>query len=204
MTLGVRACTGILTTTVLAGVAPAIAQEPPTDPVAPTEPSTTASDPPSATPASEPEELGVDPSARSADKGTFGLGVILGEPTGISAKLYLQDDQAIQAAIGFAFIRAGLHVHADYVLHPIILQTRDSFVLPVYVGPGVRLIQYDGGRDDAYFAIGARAVGGLLFDFKEVPLDAFVEVAGVLELRFRDGDGLGFALNAAAGARYYF
>src|SRR5688572_21882176 len=40
-----------------------------------------------------------DESAR-ADKGTFGLGLILGEPTGISAKLYLQDDQAIQAAVG--------------------------------------------------------------------------------------------------------
>ncbi len=150
------------------------------------------------------EEIGKEDGPRGADKGTFGVGLILGEPTGISAKLYLADDQAIQAGVGFALISGGLHVHGDYVFHPLILQTRDSFVLPVYVGPGVRLLQYDDGRDESGFAIGARVVGGLLFDFKEIPLDAFVEVAGVLEYKFEDGEGFGLGLNAGAGARYYF
>ena len=154
--------------------------------------------------ADEVEDLGASDGPRAADKGTLGVGLILGEPTGISAKLYLQDDQAIQAAVGFAFIGGGLHVHADYVFHPIILQSRDSFVLPVYVGPGVRVIDYANGRDDSFVALGVRAVGGLLFDFREIPLDAFVEVAGVLEYGFQDGEGFGVALNAAAGARYYF
>lgn len=143
-------------------------------------------------------------SDRGADKGTFGVGIILGEPTGITAKLYLQDDQAIQAAVGSAFIGGGLQLHADYVFHPYILQMRPSFVLPVYVGPGVRLIDYVNGRDDSSFAIGARVVGGLLFDFKEVPLDAFIEVAGVLEYELSDGAGAGIELNAGAGVRYYF
>ena len=138
------------------------------------------------------------------DKGTLGIGIILGEPTGITAKLYLKDDQAIQAAIGSAFIGGGLQLHADYVFHPYILQTRPSFVLPVYFGPGVRLIDYTNGRDDSSFAIGARLVGGLLFDFKDVPLDAFVEVAGVLEYEFKDGRGGAIRLNAGAGVRYYF
>ena len=39
-------------------------------------------------------------------------------------------------AAGSAFIGGGLQLHADYVLHPWILQDRDSFVLPVYFGPG--------------------------------------------------------------------
>src|SRR5512143_1375841 len=94
-------------------------------------------------------------SSRGTDKGTLGVGIILGEPTGITAKLYLKDDEAIQAAVGSAFIGGGLQV---------------------YVGPGVRLIDYANGRDNSSFAIGARIVGGLLFDFKEVPLDAFIEV----------------------------
>jgi len=139
-------------------------------------------------------------------KGAFGLGLILGEPTGISARYYL-GDQAIQAAVGSAFVGGGLQVHADYVWHPWVLEKRDSFALVAYVGPGARLIQYDAGRDAAdYFALGVRAVGGLVFDFAEVPLDAFVEVAGVLEYRFSDTDngGAGVALNAGAGARYYF
>jgi hypothetical protein len=139
-----------------------------------------------------------------ADKGTLGVGIILGEPTGVAAKLYLEDDQAIQAAVGSAFIGGGLQLHADYVFHPYILQTRPSFVLPVYVGPGVRLIDYTNGRDDSSIAIGARVVGGLLFDFQDVPLDAFFEVAGVLEYEFKDGEGAAIKLNAGAGVRYYF
>ena len=138
------------------------------------------------------------------EKGTFGAGIIIGEPTGVSAKLYVKDTQAIQAAAGFAFIGGGIHVHADYVWHPISLQDRDSFILLAYIGPGVRGIQYRDGRDNSYIALGIRGVGGLLFDFKDNPLDVFVEVAGVLEYGFKDGEGFGPALNAAAGVRYYF
>ena len=140
--------------------------------------------------------------SRAADKGTFGIGLILGEPTGISAKLYLKDDQAVQAGVGFAFIGDGLHLHVDYVFHPWILQSADTFVLPVYIGPGVRIINREKGRDDQQLAIGVRAVAGLLFDFKAVPLDVFVEVAGLVEFEFDDGPGLD--INASAGARYYF
>lgn len=139
-----------------------------------------------------------------ADKGTLGIGIILGEPTGICAKLYLKDDQAIQGAVGSAFVGGGIQLHADYVFHPYVLQSRDSFVLPVYVGPGIRLIDYTDGRDDSSFAMGIRGVGGLLFDFKNVPLDAFIEVAAVLEYEFKDGEGAGITLNAGAGVRYYF
>ena len=139
---------------------------------------------------------------RPTDKGTLGVGIILGEPTGICAKLYLEDDEAIQVAVGSAFVDGGLQIDADYVFHPWILQDRDTFVLPVYVGPGVRFVQYN--DKPSYFAAGARGVIGMLFDFKSVPLDAFIEVAGVLQWRFADGKGAGIGLNAGAGVRYYF
>ncbi len=145
-----------------------------------------------------------DDESGRAEKGTFGAGLIIGEPTGITAKLYVNDDQALQAAAGFAFVGGGIHMHVDYVFHPLILQTRDSFVLLAYIGPGVRLIQYRDGRDNDFVALGVRGVGGLLFDFKDNPLDAFVEVAGVIEFGFADDEGFGPALNAAAGVRYYF
>ena len=145
----------------------------------------------------------------SVEKGSLGVGIMIGEPTGIAAKLYLQDDQAVQAAVGLTFVSGGFQAHADYVFHPWILEEREAFTLPAYVGPGVRLMQHAAGRDgDDDFRVGARAVAGLLFDFKEVPLDAFVEVAGVLEYRFGsdndDANGVGLALNGGIGARYYF
>jgi len=139
------------------------------------------------------------------EKGVFGLGLMVGEPTGICAKLYLKDDQAVQGAIGSAFVGGGLQVHADYVWHPWILEDRDSFTLPVYVGPGLRVIDYDKGRGgNSFLAVGVRGVAGALLDFKEVPLDAFVEVAGIVEYGFQTGEGLGLSMNVGAGVRYYF
>ncbi len=147
-----------------------------------------------------------DGPSHPADKGTLGLGIILGEPTGITAKLYLQDDQAIQVDIGSAFIGGGWQLTGDYLFHPLILQNSASMVMPFYVGPGLRAIEYSSGRDgtDKAFAMGLRAVAGLLFDFKTVPLDAFVEVAGVFEYEFKSGAGVGAALNFGLGVRYYF
>ena len=137
------------------------------------------------------------------DKGTLGVGIVIGEPVGVCGRLYLSDDRAIQGAVGAAFIGGGLQIHADYVIHPYILQSRETFVLATYVGPGARVVQYSDGREASYFALGVRAVGGLLFDFKN-PLDAFFEVAGVLEYGFADEKGFGVAFNAGAGLRYYF
>jgi hypothetical protein len=135
-------------------------------------------------------------------KGAFGLGLVLGEPTGICAKLYLANDRAIDAAVGAAFITGGLQLTSDYLFHPAILQDRDSFVMPFYAGPGVRLIDYTG--TNSYFAAGVRGVVGLAFDFKEAPIDAFVEAAVVFETGFSSGHGFGAAINGGVGARYYF
>jgi hypothetical protein len=136
------------------------------------------------------------------DKGAFGLGIVLGEPTGVCGKLYIRNDQAIAVAAGATFISAGLQLTGDYLFHPAILQDRDSFVMPFYVGPGIRFIDYTG--TNGYFAVGIRGVIGLAFDFKTAPIDVFVEAALVLETGFdkaHEGDA---AINAGAGVRYYF
>lgn len=144
--------------------------------------------------------------AQGTEKGSFGAGIMAGEPTGITVRLYLKDDQAVQGAVGSAFIGNGLQGHIDYCFHPWILTEKDTFTLPVYVGPGVRLIKYYGGRgsEDNYYAIGLRAVIGIVFDFKNVPLDAFLEGAGVVEYGFRDDKGFGLSINFGGGVRYYF
>jgi hypothetical protein len=142
---------------------------------------------------------------RPAEKGTLGFGIIVGEPTGICLKIYLAKDRALDIAAGSAFISNGLQVHGDYVFHPWILQDRDSFVLPVYIGPGFRAIDYSGGSGgSSHVALGLRAVVGLLFDFKNAPLDAFLEVAIIGQYDFKSGDGLGAAVNYGGGVRYYF
>jgi hypothetical protein len=156
-------------------------------------------------PAYADDDVPVGEKGRPVEKGTLGVGIIVGEPTGICAKIYLAKDRALQLAAGSAFISNGLQLHADYVFHPWILQDRDSFVLPVYLGPGVRFIDYSGGSAGAsHFAAGLRGVIGLLFDFKNAPLDAFIELAGIVEYDFKSGNGAGAALNFGGGVRYYF
>lgn len=147
--------------------------------------------------------------AGEVEKGNLGVGLIIGEPTGVSAKLYLSNTTAVDAAAGFAFVGGGLHLHADYLWHPWILTRESKFVMPAYIGLGGRMLSHNQGRgsesDD--FHLGARGVAGILFDFTGAPIDAFLEVAGVLEWRSGSGDHGGFprfSINAGAGVRYYF
>jgi hypothetical protein len=147
-----------------------------------------------------------DDSGDRQDKGAFGAGIVLGEPTGICAKLYIADDRAIAAAVGSAFIGGGFQATADYLFHPYILQKRDAYVVPFYVGPGVRIIDYrKDGTNASYGALGLRGVAGILFDFKNgVPIDAYMEAAIVFEHGLSSGHGFEPAINAGAGVRYYF
>src|SRR5215510_13917967 len=111
----------------------------------------------------------------------FGLGVILGVPTGLSGKYFLSGDTAFDFAVGFIRYyryRHGIHAHADFLWHPINLVSTDPFELPLYFGIGGRIFDFDDNDryDDDGFAIGVRAPIGIAFDFNDVPLDVFVEL----------------------------
>ena len=148
--------------------------------------------------------------ADAVDKGAFGVGLIIGEPAGISLKLYLGEESntAIAAAVGFAFAADGLHAHVDYLWHPWILTTEDKFVLPAYMGLGLRVLDHRRQLDNDDFHVGVRGSIGMVFDFKTIPIDAFAEVALVMDYRTGGGDpdhdNLGPDLNASIGVRYYF
>ena len=142
--------------------------------------------------------------AQAEGKGVFGLGVAVGEPLGVAAKYYLSDDTAIAGVVGYGFVAPGFHAHADFLWHPWVIEREESFALLFYAGPGVRFLIRESTRfRETHLRVGARGVLGLQFDFTKVPVDAFVEVAPIFDLRTR-GDAIGFALNASAGARYYF
>jgi hypothetical protein len=148
------------------------------------------------------------PRTAAAEGGPFGLGLIIGSPTGISGKYYLGGSgNAMDFAVGGAVAsNRGLHVHADYLWHPVMLTRDDSFNLPLHVGVGVRLLDHDdGGKSgDDDFHVGVRVPGGITFDFTEVPLDVFIEIALVADFRSDHNDSFGLDLNAGVGVRYYF
>jgi hypothetical protein len=48
----------------------------------------------------------------------FGLGIILGEPTGISAKYWTGSTTALDFGLGYSFEKnSRMHLHADYLFH---------------------------------------------------------------------------------------
>jgi hypothetical protein len=125
-------------------------------------------------------------------------------------KYYLgETGHAIDAAVGFAFVSSsGIHAHADYLWHPLVLTSDPSFTLPLHVGVGVRVLDHDRGRDgDDDLHLALRAPVGITFDFTQVPLDVFLEVALLLDFHGghgNDDDHLGLDLNAGVGVRYSF
>ena len=132
-------------------------------------------------------------SAVSQEKG-FGLGVILGEPSGISAKMWLNQRTAIDGGLAWSFRADGsFHVHADYLWHfHDAVKSTERFV--PYVGIGARLAT----TSDAVF--GARIPIGLLWWPKGAPIDVFAEIVPILDL----APATEFRGNGGIGVRYYF
>jgi hypothetical protein len=118
---------------------------------------------------------------------TFGIGLELGAPTGLTGKYFLSADRALDFGFGTIynyFDRYGFHIYGDYLFHPVSLLATDAFELPLYVGLGVRLWDFEDRRvepDDEAFAIGFRVPVGVAFDFNTVPIDIFVQLVPVLD-----------------------
>ena len=80
------------------------------------------------------------------DKG-FGLGLIFGEPTGLSAKLWTSERTALDAAVAWSFSGVGwLHVQSDFLIHNYDLIDVSSGKLPVYYGVGAYIAFSSDGR----------------------------------------------------------
>lgn len=143
-----------------------------------------------------------------ANKG-LGLGIMLGAPTGFSGKYFYAGDKAFDFGIGamrYYRGRDGLHLHFDHLWHPLSIASTPSFELPLYLGIGARLFDFDDndGNDFHGTAIGIRGPVGIAFDFNNVPLDIFFELALVMDFINYDNDSdVDVDVNGAIGLRYY-
>ncbi len=117
----------------------------------------------------------------SAQRQGAGLGVIVGEPTGLSLKSWrLSASTAFNLAAAWSSEEYGaFQVHLDYVFHhPRLLESN----LPFYYGLGGRLKLKDSVGNDSDAHLGIRLPLGLAYLFREAPLDFFIEVVPVLDL----------------------
>ena len=138
---------------------------------------------------------GLAGTAVGQDRG-FGLGIILGEPTGVSMKGWLSSSTAIDAAVAWSFRpEAMFHLHADSLLHSFDLFTTEEKV-PLYYGIGGRL--RTGRNQDAH--LGLRMVAGVDYLVRNAPVDLFLELAPILDL----APATEAEINAGIGVRYWF
>jgi hypothetical protein len=147
------------------------------------------------------------PTAQAQDR-SFGLGVIIGEPTGISAKLWTSPVNAFDFGLGWSVggDRIGkydgdynggsrVHFHMDYLWHSFdAITSEDRF--PLYYGLGGRINTGAGYNSSA----AVRGVFGIAWMPRETPIDIFLEVVPSLQLT----SSTGFAIDAGFGVRYYF
>ena len=135
-------------------------------------------------------------SSTFAQRSGTGLGVIVGEPTGISLKHWLSSTTAFDAAVAWSFAReSSFHIHADYLIHSFDeFDTKES--VPLYYGIGGRLKTSEHGDT----RLGVRGVIGIAYLFREAPIDLFFEVAPILDV----APTTELSFNGGFGARYYF
>jgi hypothetical protein len=140
------------------------------------------------------------PQNARADANGLGLGLMLGEPTGISGKLWLDPVHAIDFALGsFGYYVGspydGVNIHADYLWHYYgIFGDRASEAyrrMPLYLGAGA-VFSTPG-------VAGVRGVMGVTYLF-DAPFDLFLEIAPTLVL----APSVGLGTDAGFGGRFYF
>jgi len=115
-------------------------------------------------------------SGHAKKKGTFGLGFIIGDPTGISMKFWTKETDAVEVAAGWE--KKETELHLDYLWHNFDLLPVKNGRLPVFYGVGIG-VKLKEGKDNE---IGIRAIVGLEYLFDAVPLDFFLQIAPLLQL----------------------
>lgn len=130
----------------------------------------------------------------------FGLGAVVGEPTGVSAKMWLDRTHAIDGA--FAWSLSGpnaIHIQSDYLIHELGFFSISKHPINLYYGAGGRLSSYSG-KNKTGLGIGARAPLGLSYQFKNPAVELFAELGAVLEL----SPSTEFQIGLGLGGRFYF
>ncbi|MEW6506423.1 MAG: hypothetical protein AB1432_01625 [Bacteroidota bacterium] len=127
----------------------------------------------------------------------FGIGLMVGEPTGISGKYWISNENAFDFGLAYSFVQkhSAVSIHADYLYHAFDV-IKSDYRLPVYYGFGAR-IRFVNNSDNS---LGARGVVGIAWLNDKLPIDIFFEVVPVFNLI----PSTALNLDIALGARYYF
>lgn len=131
--------------------------------------------------------------AQATSKG-IGLGFVLGDPTGLSGRMWQGPSNAIDITVGFSFGGENLMVMGNYLWLNNDLIPIPSGKMPLYYGPGAAVYFSDNP------ALGLNVKVGLAYLLADAPLDFFIEIGPELVI----GSSMDGSAIAGLGARFYF
>lgn len=137
--------------------------------------------------------------AKPAHAEAIGIGLFLGEPSGLDLKVGLGAKSAIDVVIGATTFRDNRtdYFHLTYLLTPFFARGR-SVIVPFRIGiGGAALGVVDG---NAHFAV--RVPLEIGFRFRRTPLEIYGEVA--IKGTFVEEDFIHFDADGGIGIRFYF
>lgn len=135
------------------------------------------------------------PTTLKAQDSGIGLGIILGEPTGVSLKSWIGRREAFDIAVAWSFEGEGaIHVHADYLFHNFRLFNVEKGDLVFYYGIGARVKTVNKTQ------VGVRVPLGLSYLFAKDPLEIFFELGPIMNVTPKTL----FRMTTGVGIRYYF
>ncbi|MEI7640300.1 MAG: hypothetical protein WCJ46_02155 [bacterium] len=136
-------------------------------------------------------------SSTFAWKKDVGLGIVLGVPSGITAKFWQSEETAIDAAATWGW--GIMEVQGDYIWHRFDMVKVESGSLPLYIGAGAYAGFWTNGNWHGRAEVGLRMPIGLAYLFTDSPLEIFLEVAPSLSI----SPAVGLSVGGGIGARYY-
>lgn len=127
-----------------------------------------------------------------ASAGTFGAGVVVGDPTGLTGKYMMNDAQGMDFGFNLAGTAA---IYGDYLWHSWnMLPQPASGRLGAYLGAGPR-VQLEG---DNTFTL--RALAGLAYRMAPAPVEFFLEAGPAFSLN----PDRNVSADVGLGARFMF
>ncbi len=127
--------------------------------------------------------------------GDIGLGIILGEPTGLSAKWWTGKTTAFDAGAAWSFVGGGfLQIHGDFLFHDFNLFQVETGKMALYYGFGGRVKFEDQTR------VSVRVPVGISYRFEKTAIELFLEVVPMLDLL----PATEVDIAGGVGFRYYF
>jgi hypothetical protein len=125
-----------------------------------------------------------------------GLGISIGNPTGLNGKYWLDNKSAVDAGVAYSLgKKSNFSLHSDYLLHKEgAFFFNDVHPLDLYYGLGARM------EFDHDIEVGVRIPVGLSHTVENGSADMFAEVAPIVDLVTKTG----LEIHLLFGARYYF